>query len=259
MDTNEPLLRVRELAVSFAAVNVLRDISFDVAAGTVVSLIGPNGAGKTTVLNGIEGRVPAGGSILYGDRELVGVAPGRHARLGIVRTFQNPGLGITRTLAENVLSGENQGARGNALLGVLGLPPRRGKRASPEWVSEILKLLELRQYAHRPLHELPLATQKLAAVARAMAVRPRLLLLDEPASGLNADEAAVLGRAIDMISRTTGGAVLLVDHTMSLVGTVSDWVVALDEGRIVAQGATSVMMTHPLVLQSYGVQRTQGT
>ena len=231
--------------------HAVEGVSFDVPAGSVVSLIGPNGAGKTTVLNSISGFVSARGSIRFKGTELLKTAPYRRAPLGIGRTFQNLQLFGGMTLLENVLVGQHIGMGGNLLFDVLRFPIADRERQARERAMEILARLHLEGYAGRRVEGLPFGVQKLAGVARALAVQPDLLLLDEPAAGLNHQEFSGLGELIRSLRDELGLAILLVEHNMRLVMSISDRVVALDRGRKLMEGDPTEVRQNQVVIEAY--------
>jgi branched-chain amino acid transport system ATP-binding protein len=250
-DGDTPSLRVRDLTIAFGGIRAVDGVSFDVPAGGILSLIGPNGAGKTTVLNAISGFVRARGSILYGGRELLGRAAYQRARLGIGRTFQNLQLFGEMSLLDNVLVGRHVQMGGNVILDLLGFPVARREEAARERAMETLRRLGLDTFAGRQAHALPFGIQKLAGVARALAAEPDMLLLDEPAAGLNVAETQALGEVITRLRRDHGLTILLVEHNMRLVMGISDRIVVLDEGRALTEGLPEEIARNPAVIEAY--------
>ena len=247
----EPLLAAREVTIAFGGVRAVDGLSFEVPAGAIVSLIGPNGAGKTTVLNGLSGFVRASGSVRFQGIELLKQPAHRRAALGIGRTFQNLQLFSDMTLLENVLTGQHARLGGNVLLDALRFPVVAGERRARAEAMELLRFLSLERYADRRAGALPFGVQKLAGVARALAVRPTLLLLDEPAAGLNRQEASALGELIGGLTREFGLAVLLVEHNMRLVMGISDYLVVMAEGRKLTEGTPAEVRRDPAVIAAY--------
>jgi ABC-type branched-subunit amino acid transport system ATPase component len=264
-DHGEPLLSLRDVAIAFGGVHAVEDVGFDVPEGAILSLIGPNGAGKTTVLNSISGFVRARGSIRYRSPasgrgrqepgvtwvELIGKPAFRRAELGIGRTFQNLQLFQSMTLLDNVMAGQHSSIAGNVLYDMLWFPVFAEERRARRRALELLRLLGIERYAARRADGLPFGVQKLAGVARALAVNPRLLLLDEPAAGLNAHEATALADLIVRLRQELGVTVLLVEHNMRLVMRISDYVVVLDEGRKLTEGLPDQVGRDPAVIEAY--------
>jgi len=247
----EPLLAAREVTIAFGGVRAVDGLSFDVPDGAIVSLIGPNGAGKTTVLNSLSGFVRARGSVRFQGIELLKQPAHRRASLGIGRTFQNLQLFSDMTLLENVLTGQHARLGGNVLLDALRFPMVVAERRARVEAIETLRYLGLERYADRRAGALPFGVQKLAGVARALAVRPKLLLLDEPAAGLNRQEVSALGDVIGGLAREFGLAVLLVEHNMRLVMGVSDHLVVMAEGRKLTEGTPADVRRDPAVIAAY--------
>jgi branched-chain amino acid transport system ATP-binding protein len=251
VDTGAPLLSLRDVTISFGGLRAVNAVSFDVPERSVISLIGPNGAGKTTVLNSISGFVRARGSILYGERELLRQPAYRRASFGIGRTFQNLQLFNGMSVVENVLAGQHTLLRGNMVLDLLGLPVIARERKARENALETLAILGIERYANRHTAGLPFGVQKLLGVARALAARPRLLLLDEPAAGLNRREAETFGSLIAELGRSLGLTILLVEHNMRLVMDVSDHIVVLADGSKLTEGSPSEVGRDAKVIAAY--------
>ncbi|HVY06842.1 MAG TPA: ABC transporter ATP-binding protein [Burkholderiales bacterium] len=249
----EPLLRVANLTVRFGGIVALDDVSFDVMPGQIAGVIGPNGAGKTTLFNCLSRLYPfQGGSIHCQGQSLPAVARHRIAGLGIGRTFQNLALFRSMSVLDNVLIGAHSRSRGGFLVNALRLPlaAREEARVVAE-ARELLELLELRDVAHRCVADLPFGTQKRVEFARALAGKPQLLLLDEPACGLNHEEVGGLSALIRGIRDRFGMTVLLVEHHMGLVMRLSDKVVALNFGRKIAEGRPEEVRQHEEVVRAY--------
>ncbi len=245
------MLSASEIHVSFGGVTALDGVSLEVATGEVLGVIGPNGAGKTTLFNVICGFVkPASGGLLWRGQSLDGVRPDRLASLGIARTLQGVGLFPNLTVLENVMTGAQRFRRARFATSVLGLPwSDRDEKALRERALAALRSLGCEDAANRVPATLPYAVQKQVALARALASEPELLLLDEPAGGLDVSELSDLTATIRRLG--TSIAVMLVDHHMDLVTSVCDRVVVLDFGRVIASGAPPEVRQDPLVLEAY--------
>jgi branched-chain amino acid transport system ATP-binding protein len=230
----------------------LEGVSFAIDEGRIVGLIGPNGAGKTTLFNCLSRLyTPSRGEILFEGRSILGLPAHRIAALGIGRTFQNLALFGTMTVLDNVMVGVHGHTRGDFLSDALRLPRvAREEAAIGQAARELIGFLGLDAVTRHPAAGLPYGTLKRVELARALAGRPRLLLLDEPASGLNHEEVAALGVLIRAI-RDRGVTVLLVEHHMGLVMQVSDRVVVLDFGRKIAEGTPGEVQVDPDVVRAY--------
>jgi branched-chain amino acid transport system ATP-binding protein len=252
-DASQHLLRVQDVAVHFGGIVALDGVSFEVARGQIVGLIGPNGAGKTTLFNCLSRLYECDrGSIDFEGQPLLSVPRHRIAQLGIGRTFQNLALFRTMSVLDNVMVGRHCRSRGGFFANALRMPfAVESDRAAEEEARSLLRLLELEPLAAARVSDLPFGTQKRVELARALASAPKLLLLDEPASGLNHEEVGALGSLIRSIRDALQLTVLLVEHHMSLVMSVSDRVVALNFGRKIAEGTPDEVRGHPEVVQAY--------
>ena len=247
------LLAVEGVSMRFGGVTALEDVSFDVASGAICGLIGPNGAGKTTLFNCISRLYdPHAGSIHFDRRPLASFSRHEIAALGIARTFQNVALFSTMSTRDNVRVGAHALARGGFLANALALPlSRREERRLAERADALIEEFRLASVADRPVGELPFGVRKRVELARALAIEPKLLLLDEPAAGLNHEEVDTLAEEIRAVRDRRGVAILLVEHHMNLVMRVSDQVVALDFGRVIADGSPNEVRANPEVVRAY--------
>jgi branched-chain amino acid transport system ATP-binding protein len=249
----QALLQVQDVGVRFGGIVALDGVSFDVAPGQIVGLIGPNGAGKTTLFNCLSRLYECDrGAIHFASRPLLEVPRHGIAALGIGRTFQNLALFRTMSVLQNVMVGRHCRTRTGFLRNALRSPEVGAEEAATaQRCKELIRLLDLGNVADRPVADLPFGTQKRVELARALAAEPKLLLLDEPASGLNHEEVGALGTLIRSIRDQLQLTVLLVEHHMSLVMSISDRVVALNFGRKIAEGTPDEVRAHPDVIQAY--------
>jgi branched-chain amino acid transport system ATP-binding protein len=245
-------LAVRDLAVRFGGVAALEAVTFEVRPGSITSVIGPNGAGKTTAFNAITGYLrPAGGRITYDGAPLIGLRPSAIAQRGIVRTFQRTSIFPALSVEDNVLTGLH--LRGTARLLEVLAGRRRLAAEEQSLVADAAAILELVGLAHRRRERasaLPYGEQRLVELAVALAARPRVLLLDEPGAGMTGAEKTVVSALIRKI-REQGVTVLLVEHDMRMVMGISDTVIALNGGRVIAEGPPAAIQSHPDVIRAY--------
>jgi len=247
------LLRVEGVTVRFGGITALDKVSFTVPEGRIVGLIGPNGAGKTTLFNCLSRLYPfSEGRILFEGQPLVETPAHGIAALGIGRTFQNLALFRTMSVRQNILLGGHSRTRSGFFENALRLPRvRREERTLAAHADELLDLLDLERVAAVPVMDLPFGTQKRVELGRALASRPKLLLLDEPAGGLNHEEVGTLMELLRQVRERLKLTMLLVEHHMNLVMRVSDQVVALDFGRIIADGTPAEVQGNAEVIKAY--------
>ena len=247
------MLRVRDLTVRFGGIVALDRVSLDLNRGEILGLIGPNGAGKTTLFNCISGVVrPDTGSIYFDNHSLTYAPVHERARLGVARTFQNLQLWGSMTVEENLIVPMDALGRRNTFSDALYLPfSGYAERASRERARAILHVLDLDRYARTLAGDLPAGIQRRVELARALAMRPRLVLLDEPAAGLDAQETAHLAEVLHAVRQRFHVSMLLVDHDMSLVMRVCDYVYVLDFGKMLAKGEPSAIRNDPKVIAAY--------
>ena len=237
----------------FGGIVALDAVSFDMTAGQIVGLIGPNGAGKTTLFNCLSRLYsPTHGDILFEGRSMLRGNPHQIAAQGVGRTFQNLALFPTMTVLQNLMVGVHSRTRSDFLSNALRLPwVTAEERAIRHAAMELIAFLDLEDVAQHPAGGLPFGTLKRVELARALAGRPKLLLLDEPAGGLNHEEVAALAELLRAIRDSRGVTVLLVEHHMSLVMQVSDKVVVLDFGRKIAEGSPAQVQKNTEVIKAY--------
>ena len=246
------LLEVRALCREFGGVRAVDELSFAVEAGAVHSVIGPNGAGKTTLFNLITGIYrPASGRILFAGEDVTGLPPCALARRGMSRTFQNLQVFFNMTARDNVMVGLHRHLDARVLPALFRLPRiARADASAREAAAELLDFVGLGDYEDADAQSLPYGALKRLEIARALATRPRLLLLDEPAAGLNPTETGAVDALIEKVARS-GVTILLVEHDMKLVMGVSDRILVLDYGRKLAEGTAREVRANPEVIAAY--------
>jgi branched-chain amino acid transport system ATP-binding protein len=248
------LLRLDDLHLNFGGVTALAGVSLAVQMGDFFAIIGPNGAGKTSVFNCISGvYTPTKGQILFGERDITRLKPHQRAKLGIARTFQNIALFKGMTVLDNIKIGRHVHLRSGAL--ACGL--YYGKAAREEFAHrdaierEIIDLLELQDIRHKIVGTLPYGLQKRVELARALALDPTLLLLDEPTAGMNAEETEDMVRSIMYIKRVRKLTAVMIEHDMGVVMDISDRVAVLDFGEKIAEGFPTEVQQNPVVIKAY--------
>jgi branched-chain amino acid transport system ATP-binding protein len=252
----EPLFELREVTKAFGGLTVVDKLTLHVDEGEIVSLIGPNGAGKTTVFNLVTGIYrPDSGEIRFEGRNIVGLPPHKITRLGIARTFQTLRLFLNMSVKENVMAAAYGHTRSTVVESIFRLPrARREEREITQLAEEKLAFFGQRLVGYRwdqPAYSLSYANRRRLEIARAMATNPRLLLLDEPAAGMNPAETHELTELIGRLRSEGGYTVLVIEHDMHVVEGISDRVVALDHGLKIAEGSFEHVATDPLVVEAY--------
>lgn len=249
---SKKLLEVKDLVVKFGGVTALNNVNLHVSEGEVAALIGPNGAGKTTVFNIVTGYyTPVSGDVLVDGNSVVGRRPYKIARAGLARTFQNIRLFGEMTALENVATAADAMNKSGLLGSLVGIPRSRHDEArSMEKAHELLSFIGLDHRAQQLAKNLPYGDQRRLEIARALALEPKVLLLDEPAAGFNPQEKVELGNLILKI-RDNGNAVLLIEHDMSLVMKISDRVSVLDFGQKIAEGTPKEIQNDQRVIDAY--------
>lgn len=246
------LLEVKDIVVKFGGVTALNNVSLHVNEGEIAALIGPNGAGKTTIFNIVTGYyTPTSGDVLVDGESVVGLRPNKIARKGLGRTFQNIRLFGDMTAVENVATAADSLNNSGLVGSLLGLPrSRRDEKESLEKANELLRFIGLDHRALQMAKNLPYGDQRRLEIARALALNPKVLLLDEPAAGFNPQEKVELGELIRKI-RDRGYAVLLIEHDMSLVMKISDRISVLDFGQKIAEGKPDEIQNNQRVIDAY--------
>ncbi len=243
----------RELAINFGGVQALGGVTFEVEPGEVFTIIGPNGAGKTTIFNLIS-RIydPTRGNLIFCDEDITGAPPHDIARRGIARTFQNIELFEHATVLQNLLLGRHTHRRSRFWEEILAVPRVRALEiAEREAAEKVIDFLDLQAYRDSLIVNLPYGIRKVVEMGRALCTEPKLLLLDEPSSGLSVEETEGMAFWIEDITKLLGITVLMVEHDMSLVSAVSHRVLALNYGRPIALGTAREVQQHPEVVKAY--------
>ena len=247
------LLTAEDLAINFGGISALAGVSFAVEPGQVLTIIGPNGAGKTTIFN-LLSRIyePTRGRLVFCDEDITSVPAHEIARRGIARTFQNIELFQHASVLQNLLLGRHAHKRSRFFEELLFLPRVRALELQHrEAVETVIDFLDLQPYRDSPIVNLPYGVRKVVEMARALCTQPKLLLLDEPSSGLSVEETEDMAFWIQDIRTLLGITVLMVEHDMTLVSAVSDHVVALNYGRVIASGTVREVQAHPDVVKAY--------
>ena len=253
MPETADLLEVTDLSLAFAGVKALDGVTFSVREGELFSVIGPNGAGKSSLFNCISGVYrPQSGSVRFAGTELIGMKPHRIARQGIARTFQNVEVFPAMTVQENLLLSRHNFMRAGVVAAMLRVGrSAREEREAARVVREFAELLRIDHLLDVPVGSLPHGTQKRIELARALAMEPRLIMLDEPVAGMNHDETGEMTAAIQEVNRELGVAILLVEHDMTMVMSISNRVCALDFGQSIALGKPEDVVRDSGVIAAY--------
>lgn len=247
------MLKINDLTVRFGGISAINGLSFDVDDATVCSIIGPNGAGKTTVFNCISRfYTPVTGSIHFDTQDLLKLSPSQIINVGITRSFQNVELFQKMTVRDNLLTGLHAKLTHNLLAIALNLPGiRKSERQAIRRADEVMELLEIQNMAAVPVRDLPYGHQKMVDIGRAIMAAPKLILLDEPAAGLNAFETQEMKRMIARLKDQMHMTVLLIEHDMSLVMGISDHIIAMNFGEKIAEGVPAAVRSDPAVIEAY--------
>ena len=254
------LLSIEGLGISFGGLKAVHDVSFTVKPGEIVSVIGPNGAGKTTLFNMISGvYIPGAGKVVLNGEDVTALSPHLLARRGMCRTFQNLQIFQSMSVLENVISGYHLQESGNVLADLLNLSAaRRRAKQAEDGARELLRRVGLERAAEREAGSLSYGSLKRLEIARAMALQPKVLLLDEPAAGCNAVETEEIDHLIAEIA-ASGVAILLVEHDMKMVMRISNHIVVLDHGEKIAEGDPASVSRNPAVIAAYlGAEHAAG-
>ncbi len=250
----EVLFSAEKLNLSFGGVRAVQDVSFDVNKGEVFTIIGPNGAGKTTVFNLISRLydVEGGGKMTFDGQDITDIEPHEVAEKGIARTFQNTELFEHETVLNNLMIGRHVHRSSNLLSEILFTPATvRQELAFRKTAENIIDLLDLQQYRDQVIGSLPYGVRKMVEVGRALCIEPKLILLDEPSSGLNPEESEDVSYWLEDINEDFGVTVIMVEHDMNLVSDVSDRVMAMDDGAVLTIGSPAEVQSHPGVAEAY--------
>lgn len=250
----QPILQVEDITLAFGGVRALSGVGFDVAPGTITAVIGPNGAGKTSLFNTISGFYhPTGGRVRFQSRDITRMPAPQRARLGLGRSFQNIALFRGMTVLDNIKLGRHAHLKTHVLDALLYVGRARREEAAlrADIEERIIDFLEIDHIRNAPVAALPYGLQKRVEMARALAMQPQVLMLDEPVAGMNREETEDMARFILDVRAEWGITVLMVEHDMGMVMDLSDHVVVLNFGRVIAQGAPDAVQRDPEVVRAY--------
>ncbi len=248
-----PILQIEHVSLSFGGVNALTDVSFQVQKGQIYSLIGPNGAGKTSLLNSVSGFYhPQQGSISFDGQELNQIPPHKRARLGIARTFQNIELFQHMSVLDNLMLGaHNQLSAGVFSSGIYWKWAEKEELAARREIEDIIDFLEIENIRYQPIGQLSYGLQKRVELGRALALRPQIILMDEPMAGMTVEEKQDMVRFIIDMNEEHDTTILLIEHDMGVVMDVSDYVTVLDFGRLIGEGTPAEIRKNQQVIEAY--------
>ena len=247
----EKILRIEDLTMQFGGVVAVDHFSMVINQGEIVALIGPNGAGKTTAFNAVTGvYTPASGSVFLGEKNITGLRPDQITALGIARTFQNIRLFSSMTVFENVLTAHHLRRTSNVFTATLRLNAAEEARMRKD-TEELLKRVDLYEFKDEMATSLPYGKQRLLEIVRALATKPKLLLLDEPAAGMNPQETEELGEFIKRIRREFDLSIFIIEHHMNLVMGISDRIYVIEFGKQIAEGVPEEIQNNPAVIEAY--------
>jgi len=247
------MLSVENLSVQFGGVHALRDIRMSVERGEVRGLIGPNGAGKTTLINCISGAVvPTAGSIMLEGKGVAGMQPHLISAQGVSRSFQHVQLFGERSVRDTILTGMHRQIESGLFSMIFGLPSARAAESrARQYAADLMQQFSLTDYADQPAHSLPYGLLKRVDLARSLAARPRLLLLDEPTSGMSEEEALESITMVRTIARESGITLLVIEHNMRVMMKIADSITVLHLGEVIAQGSPSQVQQDPRAIEAY--------
>jgi branched-chain amino acid transport system ATP-binding protein len=253
MTTTPADVELVDIDLTFGGLAVLTDVSFTVEAGTIAAVIGPNGAGKTSIFNCLSGIYrPDGGQVFVDGVSLTGRRPPAIATLGVARTFQNLALFDNLDVVDNLMLGRHRHICTGLLAGAVWVGRAKAEeRRHRAYCNEIVELLELAAVAGEPVGALPYGTRKRIEIGRALAMEPRVLLLDEPVAGMNTDETAELRMIISAVHRERPVTIMVVEHDMTFVGEIAEVIVVLDHGEVIASGDPAAVRADPEVIRAY--------